>query len=101
MCSDEFPDARDEFKYLLCPHEEMEPYCGKDKVFKLDLSKDKLSDSITYSVPWFKPYSLLYPLSSKPVYEFNKLGVCSYAFMFPNDAGSSSSITVTFRGSEE
>lgn len=75
--------------------------CGNEKVFKLDLSKDKLADTITHSVPWYKPYSLKYPDSSSPTYEFNKLAVCNYVFMMPNEAGSGSSITVTFKGSEE
>lgn len=40
VCSDEFPTARDEFKYLLCPQEEMEKHCGEDKLIKFDLEKD-------------------------------------------------------------
>lgn len=43
----------------------------------------------------------MYPLSSKPVYDFSKKAICNYVFMMPNEAGSSSSITVTFQGSEE
>jgi len=79
----------------------MESDCGKDKVFKLDLSKDKLEDTITYNVPWYKPYSLMYPDNAGPTYNFKKLAVCSYAFVFPAEAGSSSAMTISFKGSDE
>lgn len=38
VCSDEFPDARDEFKYLLCPREDMDSLCGETKVVKYDIN---------------------------------------------------------------
>lgn len=101
VCSDQFPKARDEFKYLLCPREDMDSRCGDDKVIKFDLSKDKLEDTMTFNVPWYKPYSLLYPLSTSPTYKFEKQAICNYVFMMPDDAGSSSSITITFKASDE
>ena len=100
VCSDEFSTARDEFKYLLCPREEMESHCGEDKLIKFDLEKDKLQETKTFNVPWYKPYSLLYPLSDSPTYKFEKQGVCNYVFMMPDNAGTSSSMTITFKGSE-
>jgi hypothetical protein len=79
----------------------MEDACGKDKVMNFDLSKDSLENTITHSVPWYKPYSLKYPDEANPVYEFERLAVCNYVFVFPEGADTSSAITATFRGSSE
>lgn len=43
----------------------------------------------------------MYPLSDSPTYKFEKQGVCNYVFMMPDNAGTSSSMTITFKGSEE
>lgn len=97
ICTDQFTQARDEFKYLVCPPEEMESSCGTDKIIEFDLEKD---NQITkkFQVKWTKPFQDIFSTNFEPVFNFEKQAVCSYVIKMPKNAGSGSSITVTFFG---
>lgn len=52
-------------------------------------------------MPWYKPYSFRTPLSSSPTYKFEQRAVCNYAFVMPAEAGTGSSLTISFNPSED
>lgn len=97
VCSDQFTKAREEFKYLLCPREDMEQLCG-DKIIKFDFEKDN-KKTFKYSVPWYLPGSEQND-GDFPIYKFNRKGICNYVFIMPSNVAVDSSFEISFKGSE-
>lgn len=98
VCSDQFTASRDEFKYLLCPRENMDDQCG-EKVHKFDVVKDKKTE-IKITAPWYKPGDPNNPSKDFALYKFDKQGICNYAFIMPDDAEIDSSFEIKFVGSD-
>lgn len=81
---------------MLCPRENMEDQCGK-KIHKFD-AKDKTKE-LKFSAPWYKPGDVANNPGLFPLFKFDKLGVCNYVFIMPDNVEIDSSFTLKFEGS--
>lgn len=84
-------------KYVLCPRENMNDQCGK-KVHKFDVN-DKKKEYV-FNAPWYKPRDKVNNPTDFPVYKFDRLGLCNYVFVMPDNAEIDSSFEIKFNGGD-